>query len=72
MNASPDSAGELVPSGQNLPASLSHELPGIVARAGTAAVFAADEFFFGRIRNEHTRKAYFIAVKRFLTAMRVF
>jgi site-specific recombinase XerD len=44
-------------------------LPEIVARAGKAAVFAADEFFFGRIRNEHTRKAYFIAVKRFLTAM---
>ena len=46
-----------------------HKLPGIVARAGQAAVFAAEEFFFGRIRNEHTRKAYFIAVKRFLTAM---
>ena len=44
-------------------------MPEIVARAGKAAVFAADEFFFGRIRNEHTRKAYFIAVKRFLTAM---
>ena len=32
----------------------------------TAAVFAADEFFYGRIWNEHTRAAYFIAVKKFL------
>jgi hypothetical protein len=29
-------------------------MPTILARAGTAAVFAAEEFFFGRIRNEHT------------------
>ncbi len=43
-----------------------NQLPGIVARAGKAATFAADEFFFGRIRNEHTRRAYFAAVKRFL------
>jgi len=43
-------------------------LPGIVARAGKAAEFAADEFFFGRIRNEHTRRAYLTAVKRFLTS----
>ena len=35
-------------------------------RAGKAAVFAAEEFFFGRIRNEHTRAAYLIAVRRFL------
>ena len=46
-------------------------MPEIVARAGDAAVFAAEEFFFGRIRNEHTRRAYFIAVKRFLTAIEV-
>src|SRR5947209_2876264 len=60
---------DLVPAAHNLPASLRNQLPGIVARAGNAAVFAADEFFFGRIRNEHTRRAYFIAVKRFLAAM---
>jgi site-specific recombinase XerD len=42
-------------------------LPEIISRAGKAAVFAADEFFYGRIRNEHTRAAYMIAVKRFLT-----
>lgn len=41
-------------------------LPAIVARAGTAAVFAAEEFFFGRLRNRHTRAAYLGAVRRFL------
>ena len=41
-------------------------LPAIVARAGTAAVFASEEFFFGRIRNEHTRAAYLHAVRQFL------
>jgi site-specific recombinase XerD len=38
----------------------------IVQRAGRAAVFAADEFFFGTIRNEHTRRAYLHAVRQFL------
>ena len=38
----------------------------MVHRAGKAAVFAAKEFFFGRIRNEHTLAAYLIAVRRFL------
>jgi site-specific recombinase XerD len=37
-----------------------------LVRAGKAAVFATEEFFYGRIRNEHTRSAYLIAVKRFL------
>jgi integrase/recombinase XerD len=41
-------------------------LPDIVRRAGHAAVFAAEEFFYGRIRNENTRTAYLIAVKQFL------
>lgn len=41
-------------------------LPDIVRRAGQAAVFAADEFFYGAIRNEHTRTAYRRAVNRFL------
>ena len=27
-------------------------------RAGQAAVFAAEEFYYGSIRNEHTRTAY--------------
>ena len=41
-------------------------LPDIVRRAGQAAVFAAEEFFYGAIRNEHTRTAYRRAVDRFL------
>src|SRR5437667_5529909 len=59
------SAG-LVPAGQNPPSFLPSQLPEILRRAGKAAVFAAEEFFFGRIRNEHTRAAYLIAVRRFL------
>jgi site-specific recombinase XerD len=42
-------------------------LPAILERAGKAAIFAAEEFFYGRIRNEHTRAAYLIAVRRFLS-----
>lgn len=59
-------ASGLVPVGQNLPSSLPSQLPQILVRAGKAAVFAAEEFFFGRIRNEHTRGAYLVAVRRFL------
>ena len=66
MNHSPALSGELVPAGSNLFPSLPSQLPGIVARAGKAAVFAADEFFYGRVRNEHTRAAYLIAIRRFL------
>ena len=57
---------ELVPIGKNLPATFSLELPAILSAAGPAAVFAAEEFFFGTLRNEHTRKAYLTAIKRFL------
>ena len=57
---------DLVPAGQNLPAGRSLELPEIISRAGGSATFAAEEFFFGTIRNEHTRKAYLTAIKRFL------
>jgi len=66
----------LLPAGQTLPSSLrslpakalatAGQLPEILARSGKAAVFAAEEFFFGRIRNEHTRAAYLVAVRRFL------
>jgi hypothetical protein len=66
MSAIPTPAGQLVPDGQDLPASSRSQLPLILARAGKAAVFAADECFYGRIRNEHTRAAYLVAVKRFL------
>jgi integrase/recombinase XerD len=37
-----------------------------VRRAGQAAVFAADEFFYGVIRNENTRTPYRRAVNQFL------
>ena len=53
------------PSG-NLPSVISDEFPEIIQRAGANAVFAAQEFFFGTIRNEHTRRAYLHAVKQFL------
>src|SRR4051794_1776147 len=52
--------------GEISPSSFPSQLPLILSRAGTAAVFATEEFFFGRIRNEHTRSAYLIAVKKFL------
>jgi len=38
----------------------------IVRHASQAAVFAAEEFFYGSIRNEHTRTAYRRAVDWFL------
>jgi integrase/recombinase XerD len=53
------------PSG-NLPTTVSEDLPEIIRRAGANAVFAAQEFFSGTIRNEHTQRAYRHAVTRFL------
>ncbi|WP_339888899.1 tyrosine-type recombinase/integrase [Rhodopirellula europaea] len=41
-------------------------VPAIVQRAGNTARFAWDEFFFGRVRSSHTRRAYGRAIKRFL------
>lgn len=41
-------------------------LPDIVRLAGPSAKFAYEEFFYARIRNGHTRKAYRHAVHRFL------
>ncbi len=61
-----DPSQALVPAGENLPDSFLSQLEEILGRAGQAALFAAEEFFFGKIRNEHTRAAYLIAVKRFL------
>lgn len=60
--------GELVPVRQRRELTAdAHQLPSLVQRAGTAAVFAADEFFFGTIRNVHTRRAYLHAVRQFLS-----
>lgn len=56
-----DPAAALIPTSEILP-----PLPAIVRQAGPAAVFAANEFFYGRVRNEHTRVAYRRAVDRFL------
>jgi site-specific recombinase XerD len=67
MDAPENPGTGLVPAGENLPSSLRSQMPEILFRAGKAAVFAAEEFFYGRLRNEHTRAAYLIAVKRFLT-----
>lgn len=53
------------PSG-NLPSIIGDELPAIIRRAGPNAVFAAQEFFSGLIRNPHTRRAYMKAVGDFL------
>ena len=66
MGTPSNPSNALVPAGQNLPDSFRSQLPEILTRAGKAAVFAAEEFFFGRIRNEHTRQAYLVAIKRFL------
>jgi site-specific recombinase XerD len=41
-------------------------LPELVERAGGAARFAWDEFFYAEHHNPHTQKAYMRAVKRFL------
>ena len=53
------------PSG-NLPSLLAAELPAIIHRAGSNAVFAAQEFFAGMFRNPHTRRSYRKAVTDFL------
>src|SRR5579872_4164162 len=66
MTVPPGPQTGLVPTGKNHLSSLPSQFPEILSRAGKAAVFATDEFFYGRIRNEHTRSAYLIAVKRFL------
>ena len=41
-------------------------LPALVERAGGAARFAWDEYFYAEHHNPHTQKAYMAAVKRFL------
>ena len=40
--------------------------PPLIASAGQAAWFAWEEFFYGKLRNEHTRRAYRRAVEQFL------
>jgi integrase/recombinase XerD len=38
----------------------------VLSSAGPAALFAAEEFFYGRLRNHHTRTAYARSIQRFL------
>jgi integrase/recombinase XerD len=64
MTEQPEASRALVPVASDQPSSVA--LPDIIHRAGNAAVFAAEEFFYGSIRNEHTRRAYRHAVNRFL------
>lgn len=42
------------------------DAPKLIANCGAAAGFAWEEFFLGKIRNAHTRKAYLHAVRAFL------
>ncbi len=42
------------------------QIPALIAAAGPGARFAWEEFFYARIRNPYTRKAYGHAVKQFL------
>ena len=58
---------ELVPVSLSIPAIVaSASLPELIERAGGAARFAWDEFFYAEHHNPHTQKAYVRAVRRFL------
>ena len=41
-------------------------LPSLIERAGSAARFAWEEFFYAEHHNPHTQRAYERAVRRFL------
>src|SRR3954467_15009540 len=49
------------------PARRAGDLPALVTRAGGPAAQAWTDFFDGKVRNHHTRRAYARAVKHFLT-----
>jgi hypothetical protein len=55
MTTSSEVSKNLIRAGKDLPSSPPSQLPEILRRAGGSAVFAAEEFFYGRIRNVHTR-----------------
>jgi site-specific recombinase XerD len=60
-------ANELVKvSAASVPTTAKAAAPAVVERAGGAARFAWDEFFYAEHRNPHTQKAYQRAVRRFL------
>ena len=57
----------LVRKEQAVPATgVEETLPVLVERAGGAARFAWDEFFYAEHHNKHTQRAYQAAVRRFL------
>lgn len=57
----------MTPATDLIPAALGlAELPALVTAAGPGAVFAAQEFFFAKLRNPHTRRAYQTAIHQFL------
>ena len=60
----PDPSQALVPRPALPPAA--PDLSALIRQAGPAAVFAAEEFFYAALGNEHTRNAYRAAVERFL------
>ena len=53
-------AHELVPlpSSNDLSVAAAGKLPALIRDAGKAAHFAYQEFFYGKLRNLHTRVAY--------------
>ena len=55
-----------VSKGQEIQPVDAQALPVLVERAGGAARFAWEEFFYAEHHNPHTQKAYMAAVKRFL------
>lgn len=65
-----DRRSHLLPAKRTVPAvrqsESATEVPALIAQSGQAARFAYDEFFFGKLRNPHTRRAYQRAVDRFL------
>lgn len=52
---------------RNLVSTLGTNAPSIVLHAGSNARFAWEEFFFGRLRSKHTRRAYMRAVTQLLS-----
>lgn len=45
---------------------IARELPALVVKAGGPAEHASTDFFDGKVRNDHTRRAYLRAVRHFL------
>jgi len=68
MKREPSVSNELVKvSAMNVPATGGKPgLPGLVERAGGAARFAWEEYFYAEHHNPHTQRAYLRAVKVFL------